>query len=138
MPLPIRCPHCAAEYALPESLLGPGGSRVRCPGCQGQFTVDPGGEVRVAPAPAAVAAPVASEHEGTREERIARMVLDELAVGAGRSIEDAAARGRAFAEHGPALLGAWDEYRRRAGKSADGAPFRSALRARWGIDLPEP
>jgi predicted Zn finger-like uncharacterized protein len=149
MPMTIRCPHCDAEYALPESLLGPGGSRVRCPGCQGQFLVGPTGEVRVAPAPAVaeppaapsppVAPPVAvAEPEGTREERIARMVLEEVALVSGRAIEDAAARGRVFAEHGPALLEAWDEYRRRVGKGADPAPFRAALRARWGIDLPEP
>jgi hypothetical protein len=30
-----------------------------------------------------------------------------------------------------------DEYRRRVGAAASGAPLRAALRERWGIDLPD-
>ncbi len=141
MSITVRCPHCATDYLLPEALLGPGGARVRCPSCQKRFAVTRDGSVvpgsgPTAAAPGGTPAPVTEGTEGSREERIASMVLDELAAHRGRAIEDAVARGRPFAEHGPALLEAWDEYRRRAGKTADPAPFRAALRARWGIDLP--
>ncbi len=137
MPIPVRCPHCVTEYLLPETLLGPGGARVRCPSCHGSFSVARDGTVGSRAWPgASPAGPPPPVPEGTREERIARMVLDELAIQHGREIDDAVARGRPFAEHGPALMEAWDEFRRRAGKGADAAPFRDALRARWGIDLP--
>jgi predicted Zn finger-like uncharacterized protein len=145
MPLDIRCPHCESEYLLPEALLGPGGARVRCPSCQQVFAVARDGVVipgdtGLGPAPGAAsaepaAAPPAPPQQERREERIARMVLDELSAHTGRALEDATARGRAFAEHGPELLAAWDEYRRRVGKDADAAPFRDVLRERWGIDL---
>jgi predicted Zn finger-like uncharacterized protein len=144
MPLDIRCPNCQTEYLLPETLLGPGGARVRCPSCRHSFAVTREGAVAPhdggrAPALGAAApgpsAPEA-EHGERREDRIARMVLDEVLAHAGATLHDAQARGRAFAEHGPELMAAWDEYRRRAGKDADPVPFRDALRERWGIDLP--
>jgi len=40
----IHCPHCLTGYVLPERLLGAGGARVRCPGCQEVFIVLPEGE----------------------------------------------------------------------------------------------
>jgi predicted Zn finger-like uncharacterized protein len=147
MPLDIRCPNCETEYLLPEALLGPGGARVRCPSCQHNFAVArdgavvPGDTGRGPARGAASAEPAerpALTHQERREVRIARMVLDEVVAHAGPALNDASARGRAFAEHGPELMAAWDEYRRRAGKDADPVPFRSLLRERWGIDLPGP
>jgi predicted Zn finger-like uncharacterized protein len=135
----IRCPHCATDYVLPETLLGPGGARVRCPSCQGAFAVAADGAVRAGEAPPTRAHPTdpaPAPDPGSREERIARSVLDELEVRSGPDIAAAAARGRAFAECGPQIMEAWDEYRSRAGRGADPAPFRDALRSRWGIDLP--
>jgi hypothetical protein len=43
-----------------------------------------------------------------------------------------------FADFGPQILSAWDEYRRRAGGAADVQVFRAALRERWGVDLEPP
>lgn len=40
----VHCPHCLTGYLLPEHLLGAGGARVRCPGCQEVFVVLPEGE----------------------------------------------------------------------------------------------
>lgn len=37
----VTCPYCSTSYRLPSHLLGPGGARVRCPRCQGQFSVPP-------------------------------------------------------------------------------------------------
>ena len=130
----IHCPHCATEYVLPETLLGPGGARVRCPSCQRSFAVTAEGAVRPAESPAVAPGPVAEST--SREERIARSVLDELDARSGPAILAAAARGRVFAECGPQLMEAWDEYRSRAGRGADPQPFRDQLLSRWGIDLP--
>lgn len=58
--MPVTCPHCGARYVLPQSLLGPGGARVRCPKCRETFTVGPAGESIVplpAPAGSGAAAP---------------------------------------------------------------------------------
>ena len=46
----ITCPHCATQYQLPPSLMGPGGARVRCPKCQGSFVVSASGDVTPVPA----------------------------------------------------------------------------------------
>jgi hypothetical protein len=82
---------------------------------------------------ARAAAPATTEPEGRAA--IARGVLDELVVRSGDAIAAAHARGRLFAEFGPALLAAFDEYRRRAGGQAESGPFRDALRERWNIEL---
>jgi predicted Zn finger-like uncharacterized protein len=66
---------------------------------------------------------------------IARRVLDELAAKRGPAMEEARAKSRLFAEFGPDLSAAFDEYRRLSGGSGNPAPFRAVLRERWGIDL---
>src|SRR5262245_59400181 len=35
----VHCQHCSTRYFLPPHLMGPRGARVRCPECQGTFTV---------------------------------------------------------------------------------------------------
>jgi hypothetical protein len=47
----------------------------------------------------------------------------------------AAAEGRLFAAHGREIMESFDAWRRQAGRDADPAVFRAALRARWGMDL---
>jgi hypothetical protein len=64
----------------------------------------------------------------------ARSAVESLAVAA-PALAPAWESGRLFSEHGPALLAAFDEWRRRCGPGADPATFREALRERWGIDL---
>jgi len=67
---------------------------------------------------------------------IAASVLDALeeTLGGG-ALRDASRRGKAFAEHGPAILDAFAEFQRRAGERGTAACFRAALRDRCGINL---
>jgi hypothetical protein len=66
---------------------------------------------------------------------VARAVLEELAIDEGEAIERALAGSRFFAEFGPAVMVAYETYRRRAGAGADPSAFRTALRERWGVEL---
>ena len=235
--LNVTCPHCAARYLLPAHLLGPGGARVRCPGCARSFDVAPPvaelprmietpapllkrapareddvataeaearieselrdpavlagftsqpglapppgpGESAVPDAPevtevaeapqapevpelpvtpelpemaeameameamevAGTAPPEAARANATPEkalpETVAREVLEAVARRAGTDLSAAAAAGHLFAQYGPQIFAAFDEYRKRAG-AAGSAPFRAALRGLWGVDLPE-
>ena len=143
----IACPNCSTGYLLPEHLVGPGGARVRCPRCQHLFAVDADGLPRITPAstpeatlpgppleaveqPAVAASPSA---EGPLA--VARAVLDQLAAREGDAIERARVERRLFAEFGPALMVAYESYRRRAGRDAGPGAFREALRERWGVEL---
>jgi hypothetical protein len=69
---------------------------------------------------------------------IARRVLDELAARKGPAMADASARGRLLSEFGPELAAAFEEFRKQSGGTGNPAPFREALRERWGIDLTPP
>ena len=66
---------------------------------------------------------------------IANEVLEELAAHSGDAIAASRAQGRLFQEFGPVIAEAFEFYRRRVGPPADPAPFRAALRERWGVDL---
>ncbi len=66
---------------------------------------------------------------------VARAVLEQLAVHEGEAIERAQAEHRFFTEFGPALMVAYETYRRRVGDDADPSAFRTALRERWGVEL---
>lgn len=119
--LPVQCPACATRYLLPPTLLGEAGASVRCPSCAHEFAVDETGNV------------VGTEPGDLRD--LARGVIDELRARVGPALETAARERRLFAEHGPALLEAWDEFRRRAGSQAGSQPFRDELRDRFGVEL---
>ena len=43
--------------------------------------------------------------------------------------------GKLFREFGPVIAEAFEFYRRQVGPGADAAPFRAALREKWGVDL---
>jgi len=147
----ISCPQCSTGYLLPEHLMGPGGARVRCPRCQHLFAVGPDGVPRPPAAATAVETPperhIEVEEESAPEPApapapaseeplaVAQAVLTELATRSGAALEHARAEHRLFAEFGPALMEAYEAYRRRAGKEAGAGPFRAALRERWGVDL---
>ena len=154
----VTCPNCSTGYLLPEHLVGPAGARVRCPRCQHLFAVSVDGRPRE-PAPGsppserppdaaedapavAAAPPVTTAKPETEAEpgaegnlAVARAVLEQLAVHEGEAIERARAERRLFAEFGPALMVAYETYRRRAGAGADPSAFRTALRERWGVEL---
>ncbi len=153
----VTCPHCLSRYLLPESLMGPGGARVRCPRCQEAFLVTPDGDVAaapqfaeaaMAPAPSAAeeaavaAAPepepepveaVAAAPEGPEE--VARRIVAALDQAIGAEIADATREGRLLSRFGARLLDAYDAYRNEAGRAVSAAPFREALRERWGVEL---
>src|SRR5439155_12114457 len=48
------------------------------------------------------------------------------------------ARGWLLSEFGPDVVAAFEEYRNESGGTENPAPFREALRERWGIDLGPP
>ncbi len=120
--LSLQCPACHTAYLLPPALLGDAGARVRCPSCEHEFTVDASGR------PVGAAA-------GDPHREVAHAVLEELAQRIGPGLEMALAERRLFADHGPAIMASWDEYRRRIGPDAPSHAFREALRARFGVEL---
>ncbi len=141
----ISCPECGTGYLLPEHLVGPGGASVRCPRCRRLFAVDPRGapqapagprpeEPALEPVPEPVAAAPAAPGAGG-DLAVARAVLDSLSREHGGAMERARDERRLFADYGPALMAAYEAYRREAGQDAGPGPFREALRERWGVDL---
>lgn len=120
--LSLQCPTCHTAYLLPPALLGDAGARVRCPSCEHEFTVDAGGQVTGATA-------------GDPHREVARAVLEELSQRIGPGLEAAIAERRLFADHGPAIMASWDEYRRRIGADAPSRAFREELRQRFGVEL---
>lgn len=125
----VTCARCAARYVLAERLLGPAGARVRCPRCSERFVVTrPDG----APPPARRATDAVRP---AGPDASADVELDALEVRLGPALAAAHTRGRLFAEHGPALLDAFEAYRRRSGRAGTAAAFRAALERRLGIRL---
>lgn len=140
----VSCPGCGTGYLLPEELLGPGGASVRCPRCRHLFALDARGSLQEpasaaagGQAPAAVREPAAgSGAPGTADPlSVARAVLERLSRDHGEAIERARDERRLFADYGPALMSAFEAYRREAGEDAGPGPFREALRERWGVEL---
>lgn len=131
----VHCPGCAAGYLLPRTLVGPLGARVTCPQCRRAFDVDADG----APSPEPSLSPLrpfTPRSDATGDERaVAAGVLDELAERLGAELEASARAGRLFRTHGPVLLAAFDEYRRRAGERSGAQAFREELVRRWHVEL---
>lgn len=116
----VACPRCATCYALPESLLGAAGARVRCPRCGERFEVGgPGGE---------------TSRPTTGSDAALDAALDGLSVVTGDRLAASHARGRLFGDHGPALCAAFEAY---AAGGGDGRRFRAGLAERFGIRLDE-
>ena len=90
-------------------------------------------EARTPARPAAAPAPAAP----MSPDEIAREVVGGLAERHGDVILAANSAGNLFAECGVHIMGAYDDYRRRAGSAAGAVPFRNALRERLGVELPE-
>jgi predicted Zn finger-like uncharacterized protein len=130
----VHCPHCATDYLLPDPLVGERGARVRCPTCGGSFVVLRENGPGEPHPPAAPMHEIAKPAPAPDLDRIACDVLDALARTLGHALDEARAEGRLLSRHGPALLDAYDEYRRRAGGGAR-ASFLAALRDRWGLEL---
>lgn len=136
--LALRCPSCQRGYLLPRQLLGARGARITCPFCQCAFDVSREGDVTGAP----MESPPPPEHPRVHSAEadpasrsIAAQVLDTLEAQLATRLRDAAEAGQLFATHGPALLAAYEEYRRRAGEDAGAQAFRVELHARTGVEL---
>ncbi|HYM80896.1 MAG TPA: zinc-ribbon domain-containing protein [Candidatus Limnocylindria bacterium] len=142
----VHCPHCATAYQLPDRLLGPRGARVRCPKCHGAFLVmaeagsnTPTATAAESDAPSSAPAPGSGDRSPTAAdpipETVAAEILDELSARLGEQLAEARGRGRLLSELGPAMMDAYEEYRRRLGQRATAVAFRHALRERWALDL---
>jgi predicted Zn finger-like uncharacterized protein len=158
----ITCPACSSRYVLAESLLGPGGARVRCPRCGDSFVVaaveprrwsdetkgaesgEAVAESRPPDLETASAAPE-SRSEASNEEPaevedlsapvgIARALIARLDRRDRDALQRAHARSRLFSQFGPELLDLFDAYRDAAPGSSS-RPFLEALRRDCGIDL---
>ena len=129
--LPIRCPACDAGYLLPTHLLGEQGARVRCPACQHDFAVSREGAVL----PDRAEGPAMPVVSSNTPRAIAADLLVALEAREPGAMQHAASEGRLFAQHGPALLGAYDEFRKRAGAASGSEAFREEVLARYGVDL---
>ena len=86
-------------------------------------------------APAMVAAGAAPAAPVETPLTVARNVLDELAKHSEGAITASRDAGSLFREFGPVIAEAFEFYRRQVGPGADAAPFRAALREKWGVDL---
>lgn len=131
----VTCAHCATRYVMDDALLGPAGARVRCPRCEEHFIVAPPGPGD-APAPEAAPARPAGAGKGPPPaDPSPDPELDALETRLGPGLAAAHTRGRLFADHGPALLDAFDAFRRRSARPDAAAAFRAALERRWAIRL---
>ena len=94
-------------------------------------------EVVPAAAPAATVAAGSSPASPVIEtpHTVARAVLDELSQHSGEAMAASRESGKLFREFGPVIAEAFEFYRRQVGPGADAAPFRAALREKWGVDL---
>ncbi len=127
----IACPNCSTRSVLPPELAGPDGARVRCPACGHRYVVDAAGVVHVV---VADSVPPAPEAGGGPElgAAIALAALRALDQPTG-TLASAALRKRLFAEHGAALLDAFDAGT--PGEAPAAAEFRAALHRLTGVDL---
>ena len=146
----VRCRHCEGEFKVgPDGKTieaGEGGSLAAVgaavPGRE-RGAAEPAAEGRSASAkeagaPEAAATAASAESAASDPSTVARRVLDELAARKGPAMADANARGKLLSEFGTELAAAFDEFRKASGGSGNPAPFRDALRERWGIDLTPP
>jgi predicted Zn finger-like uncharacterized protein len=142
----VRCPSCQHLFAVgidgqPRDPAPPASGSVSPPSERPLEAVEETPVAAATPAvtttePAVEVEPaVEADSEAEGPLAVARAVLDQLAVHEGEAIERARAEGRFFAEFGPALMVAYETYRRRAGAGVDPGAFRTALRERWGVEL---
>lgn len=143
----LRGGAAAAEVAAPsrapdtgESGLPTAASRAPDTGASvARSAAEPGApEAGESAARGAPGAPADRAEPASDAQTIARRVLDALAARKGVAMADARARGRLLSEFGPDVVAAFEEYRKESGGTENPAPFREALRERWGIDLGPP
>jgi predicted Zn finger-like uncharacterized protein len=131
----VQCPQCATRYLLPDELLGPSGARVRCPSCGNRFDVTHDAQVTAVADDAPAAPAPESGTDDAQAAEVARSLLRGLAERLGERLAPARASDRVLSEFGPELMSAWDAYCEQLGEGAPARPFRTELRATWGVDL---
>jgi predicted Zn finger-like uncharacterized protein len=147
----VRCRHCEGEFKV-----GPDGKTIdagegaslaavgaapapgRARGATEAAGEGRGASAKEAGAPEAAAAASSGPAGASDPSAVARRVLDELAARKGPAMADANARGKLLSEFGTDLAAAFDEFRKASAGSGNPAPFRDALRERWGLDLTPP
>jgi len=144
----VRCRHCEGEFKVgPDGKTISSGEALTAVGAasaQGRARgeAEHAGEGHRAAADRAAAtdaaAPESGEAAPSDPQAVARRVLDELAARKGPAMADANSRGKLLSEFGAELAAAFDEFRKQSAGSGNPAPFRDALRERWGIDLAPP
>lgn len=143
--MPVVCPGCATRYSLPSHLLGPSGARICCPACWLTFVLGPDGALtavlgRSEPADPAdcLSGDAALAADGSHAAHLAHaMAVDVL-----RALDEppgtlaqAEADGRLFAEHGAALLEAFETLAQSVAPEVMAPAFRDALFDVAGLDL---
>ena len=143
----ITCPGCATRYSLPPHLFGPAGARVCCPACWLTFVLGPEAEVtdvlgRAETEPAAphvetngtTAASTVPPVSHASGQRSALEIVRALDTPPG-TLAAAASAGRLFAEHGSALLDAFEAFARERPVEDVAGEFRDALASVSGVEL---
>lgn len=159
----ITCPGCSARYTVQPQLFGPSGSRICCPACWLTFVLGPAGELAaVLGRPEQTlaheaAGPDAQPHTNgpagedcgppesageTPEPASFESRADSAALAALHALDDppgslaaAAAEGRLFAEHGAALVTAFEALQHELPGADVALEFREALYELTGADL---
>jgi predicted Zn finger-like uncharacterized protein len=147
----ITCPSCRKSFQVAAGATAPG-ERADGAGAESgrsartqqpsdliePVALPPNAATPVEARPAARAASPGTPAAATLSPaEIANEVVRGLAEQHGDAILAANAAGKLFAERGVEIMGAYDDYRRRAGSAAGAAPFRNALREQLGVELPE-
>ncbi|MEK7824511.1 MAG: zinc-ribbon domain-containing protein [Candidatus Eisenbacteria bacterium] len=151
----VRCPNCQGAFVvLPESRGDRAGDALResrsgnvfentgrgaaeAAGAAGAVVMEAEPAAADASRSSAVSVPDPPPAPAPAEEpaAVAAAVLDALVARLGDALVDARLRGKVLSEHGPAIMDAYQEYRRRAGLGASPDLFRAALKGRCGVDL---
>jgi predicted Zn finger-like uncharacterized protein len=125
----VSCPHCGRDYLLPKTLIGPDGSRVRCPDCRTVW------ELR------RTAVPPASPDPRARASALVTEWFDAHRI----EVESSLARHQLWSRFGPELSRIYDRLRAELESSLGtqsltppevASAFREALRAVAGVELP--
>ncbi len=140
----IRCPNCERTFVVPSSEVEAADEAMQksapledAPSAMAEDHPASPPHVRdpepspAAPHDEAVGAPAEAPAPAERATRM----LDMLAGRHGEALHAAAREGRLFAAYGPEILELFEAWRKDAGRDADSAIFREALRERWGVDL---
>jgi predicted Zn finger-like uncharacterized protein len=141
----VRCPSCHGSFVvLPDgewegSDEALGASRVAESSVLGVVagpavaaeTMAPSAVIDTAPS----GEPARPETPGEEAADVAAAIMKSLAHHLGESLVEARRSGRVLSRHGPAIVDAFAEYRRRAGPGVSAEPFQAALKACSGVDL---